>query len=462
MRIGYNRTADPRHYAAVILAAGRSSRMKEFKPLLSVDGRSAIAGLVESIRGAGMEDILAVTGFSRERMREPLDELRAAEAYNADYETGMFSSIKTGLAKATELWPDRRGYLLIPVDCPLISIGTLKALMEAAESKGAESSGSGEGGGDEAGSSGRGCFYVPTFEGKKGHPLLIPASRATEIIDYNGSGGIKAITDRCPEQMVRVPVSDEGCVLDMDTPQAYEELQEYVNRGFRREKLSVLSGRRRVIFIRHGETRQHEEPVFIGQIDVPLSDEGRAQAEEAARQAADLLEADVNASANWVEGMSFGWEPLPPVEHIWCSDLSRTKDTAGAVAAAIAARYGSLGVRPDVIPAKDLREIALGEWEGRSIREIREQFPEDYACRGKDLFTFKTGNRAENFYDMQYRVVKAMRRILEEDYGRNIIIVAHSGVIRALENNLKGLRVDDDWEPLPKGGMRVWESPPVR
>ncbi|MDO5491934.1 MAG: histidine phosphatase family protein, partial [Bacillota bacterium] len=110
----------------------------------------------------------------------------------------------------------------------------------------------------------------------------------------------------------------------------------------------------------------------------------------------------------------------------------------------------------------DLREIALGEWEGRSIREIREQFPEDYACRGKDLFTFKTGNRAENFYDMQYRVVKAMRRILEEDYGRNIIIVAHSGVIRALENNLKGLRVDDDWEPLPKGGMRVWESPPVR
>ncbi|MBQ6400976.1 MAG: histidine phosphatase family protein [Firmicutes bacterium] len=447
MRIGYNRSADPRQYAAVILAAGLSSRMKAFKPLLSVDGRTAIAGLTESIRGAGIEDVLAVTGWGREKLQEPLVRLRVEEAYNADYETGMFSSIQTGLARARELWPEKKAFLLVPVDCPLISIETLTAVMEAADA-GAPAAGD--------------CFYVPTFEGKKGHPLLIPASRAEEIIACPGDGGLKAVTDRYPEKMIRVPVSDEGCVLDMDTPESYEELQGFANRGFRREKLSVLSGRKRVIFIRHGETEQHEEPVFIGQIDVPLSDQGRAQAEEAAREVADLLEADVQASAGWVEGISFGREPLPPVEHVYCSDLSRARETGEAIARGIAGRYGSFGLNPEVVPLEDLREISLGEWEGRPVREIREEVPEDYARRGEDLFTFKTGNQSENFYDLQYRAVKVLRRILEEDYGRNIIIVAHSGVIRALENNLKGLRVDDEWEPLEKGGIRIWESPPVR
>ena len=117
--------------------------------------------------------------------------------------------------------------------------------------------------------------------------------------------------------------------------------------------------------------------------------------------------------------------------------------------------------RPKVIAMPELREVSLGEWDGRPIREIKEQFPEDYAARGEDLFTFKKGNSGENFYDMQYRAMKALRRILEEDFGKNIIICAHSGVVRALENNLKGLRVDDDWEPLEKGDVRLWESPPT-
>ena len=90
--------------------------------------------------------------------------------------------------------------------------------------------------------------------------------------------------------------------------------------------------------------------------------------------------------------------------------------------------------------------------------EIREAEPELYERRGRDRFNFKTGNGSENFYDMQYRAVAALREILAEDFARNIVIVAHSGVIRALENNLKGLRVDDDWQPLEKGGIRIWQE----
>ncbi|MBQ3184817.1 MAG: histidine phosphatase family protein, partial [Firmicutes bacterium] len=96
-------------------------------------------------------------------------------------------------------------------------------------------------------------------------------------------------------------------------------------------------------------------------------------------------------------------------------------------------------------------------WDGRAVRTVREEYPEEYARRGRDIFTFKIGNKAENFYDVQYRAVRALRKILEEDDSRNIVIVSHSAVIRALENNLKGDRVDDPWESLAKGEYRKVE-----
>lgn len=475
MNIGYNRAADPSRYGAVILAAGLSSRMKDFKPLLPVDGQSALSGLAETLHGAGIRDIVIVTGHRREDLQAEIRRHELIEAYNGDFEQGMFTSIRAGLAKAGEAFPDKRGFFLVPVDCPLITIRALRELMAAAEK--------------DNGSTGS-CYFVPTFEGKKGHPLLIPADRTDEILSYDGPGGLKAITDAHWDEMVRVPVPDEEILLDMDTPEGYQAIRDFVAHGFKREKLSVLSSRKRIILVRHGETRQHEEPMFIGQYDVPLSDEGRAQAAAAGEKIADLIADDVTASRSWVEGISLGKEPLPPIEGIWCSDLDRAWETARIIAEKINARYGtvppveqsmadvmsemglmggmnSMGaltapnavpIHVEVQPLQELREIGLGDWDGRPVREIREAEPELYERRGRDRFTFKTGNGSENFYDMQYRAVAALREILAEDFARNIVIVAHSGVIRALENNLKGLRVDDDWQPLEKGGIRIWQE----
>lgn len=467
MRIGYNRTTGSDKYGAVILAAGLSSRMNDFKPLLYVDGRTAIAGLVETLRGAGIEDIVVVTGHERDRLATELEQLRVLEAFNENYEDGMFTSIKAGLAKARESWPDKAGFMLLPVDHPIVSIETIRAVSAATLDVEGEP------------------FAVPTFEGKKGHPLLIPTSRIDEILAYDGPKGLKGITDKDPETMIRVPVTDEGCVMDMDTPEGYKQIVAFVQKGFRRDKLSVLAGRKRIILVRHGQTRQHEEPMFIGQYDVPLSDEGRTQAVEAAEKIAEIIEPDVQEAAGWVEGVSIGKEPLPPLENIWCSDLKRAKETAEIIAGKIRENYGPNAVHeneglvegvdplgmfpasgrmeldPTVTAIEEMREISLGEWDGRPIDEIRREYPEEYERRGEDLFTFKTGNHSENLYDLQYRVIGALRKLLASDDGRNIIIVAHSGVIRAIENNLKGLRIDDDWEPVAKGDIRIWESPPV-
>lgn len=484
MNIGYNRTEDPARYGAVILAAGLSSRMKDFKPLLPVDGRPAITGLAEMLGSAGIRDIVVVTGHRRELLRDEIDRLRLTEAFNEQYESGMFSSMQAGLAKAKECFPDKKGYFLVPVDVPLITIRAVRELMNAADRNEANAADRGE----------ADCFFVPTFEGKKGHPLLVPASRLEEILQHDGTNGLKGITDKDPGKMVRVPVPDEEILLDMDTPEGYEAIQNFVTRGFKREKLEVLASRKRIIFVRHGQTQQHEEPMFIGQYDVPLAEEGRGQAKAVGEALADLIAPDVIASETWVEGISVGKEPFPPLEKIYCSDLGRAKETAEIIAGCINERYrpggasaGGLGgfgaatgsgdfnamselsamyglggspsgkgLEVGVQPLQGLREISLGAWDGRPIREVREESPELYERRGEDLFTFKTGNEAENFYDMQYRAVAALRDLLADDYARNVIIVAHSGVIRALENNLKGLRVDDSWEPLEKGAYRIW------
>ena len=411
----YNNSNNSTGIAAVILSAGYSSRMKRFKPLLKIGETTAVQKLVRSVKDAGIGRIVTVTGYSRELLRPVLDSEGCIEAYNADYDSGMFSSIKTGMSKARELYPDAAGYLVMPVDCPLISAETVRTV--------AEHAGHDSGGED---------FFVPVFEGKKGHPLFVPKFYAEEICSYDGPGGLKAVTDKYWDRMVRIPVSDEGCLLDMDTQESYSELLEFYRSGCVRKDLQELACGRHIALVRHGETMQHAEKMFIGQYDVPLNEKGRMQIVQSAEQlAADFA--------------------CPRV--IYASDLSRTMESAEIILRTF--REKNNGKYPEIVKAPGLREINLGKWDGQPVSRIKAEFPEEYRRRGEDMFIFKTGNKSENFYDLQYRAVKTLRKILENDDSKEIIIVAHSGVIRALQNNLEGKRVNDEWTPVPKGGFVV-------
>lgn len=414
------------NYAAIILAAGYSSRMRSFKPLLPVGEITAIERSVLAVKGADITDIAVVTGYNRELLAPVIENISAeedtemrnsiVEVYNAEYDKGMFSSIKAGLSAIREKSSEAEGVFLMPVDCPLISSNVISSVMQRANDR---------------------EFCVPVFKGKKGHPLFIPRKYFGEICDYDGPGGLKGITDKYWDRFMRVPVEEEGCVMDMDTPEGYEEIKSFLEAGCKRVPLQEFAKGRRIFLIRHGQTRQHNEKMFIGRYDVPLAD----GEEKNIMALAEQLRKENLTEAACRGGLK-----------IYTSPLLRAKQTAEIIIETLGKEKAELCIE------EDLQEISLGTWDGRTVREIREKFPDEYARRGNDLFTFKTGNKAENFYDVQYRAAKTLRKILETDESQDILIVSHSAVIRSLENNLKGLQVDDDWESVDKCSYRIIES----
>ena len=452
----------------LILAAGYSSRMGAFKPLLTIGDATAMEKVSGALKNAGISDIIGVTGYQRELLAPVLVSEEIAEAYNPDFKQGMFTSIQTGIRKAlsemstggfssaldTGSWeaPDAgqerspEGFLLMLVDCPLIPAEVIRQILKTHEENPQ-------------------AFIVPCYRGKKGHPLFIPGQYAGEILSYGGEGGLKAVTNRHEDKLIRLEAGTEAVVLDMDTPEGYEEILEFYGRRMEKagnpeaEKAGdpervkagemkpfgedALKGKR-LFLIRHGEIRQHREKIFLGQTDIPLSEKGKDQAVKAAEE--------LNRY-----GVS--------INRIYTSDLTRAMETAEIIKTGLdkPGRKPGAGGKTvpgtEVIPVPKLREMSLGQWDGLYISEIRERYPEEYKKRGENLMIYKFGNEGENFYDLQYRAMKGFQSVLKreleaEDGCRDIVIVSHSGVINVILSNLQRTELSEQiGNHIPNGGM---------
>lgn len=169
------------------------------------------------------------------------------------------------------------------------------------------------------------------------------------------------------------------------------------------------SGKSRVIYlVRHGKVALEDgQRRYVGQLDVPLAEEGRRQARAMARR---FAHAELTA--------------------IWCSDLSRCRETAAVVGEAA-------GVAPVARP--DLREIAMGDWEGLAFHDVARRFPEAFRARGEDLAGYRTPG-GESFADCSRRAVAAFEELAATTAG-NVLLVGHAGVNRLILCHLLGMPV---------------------
>ena len=187
--------------AAVILAAGRSSRMGDFKPLLPFEGKPAIRFLVDKFIGAAIDRIIIVTGYRAEDIVKSLAGLEEISfIHNEDFETtDMFASVKLALAEARRSELDN--ILVSPVDLPLISRETVrKVLAEPGE------------------------IIIPRHRGRDGHPVKISKVLLESLENYRGEGGLKGALYAHRENIVGLPVEDPFIDADMDTKEDYDSL----------------------------------------------------------------------------------------------------------------------------------------------------------------------------------------------------------------------------------------------
>lgn len=188
--------------AALILAAGYSSRMGSFKPLLPIAGTTVIAHAVAMFRAAGIERIGVVTGHCADQIEPVVDRVGAVVVRNAGYEQGMYSSIRTGVGS---LLPTIDACFLLPVDIPLVRPESVTALAEAFAAN-------------------RAPITYPRFNGQRGHPPLISSALFPDILAGKAEGGLRELLRKHQAGAADVDVLDEGVLLDMDTPEDYAQL----------------------------------------------------------------------------------------------------------------------------------------------------------------------------------------------------------------------------------------------
>lgn len=188
--------------SAIILAAGYSSRMGRFKPLLELGGRAAIEGVISLYQSVGVTDIHVVTGFRSATIQKAVRTSAVRLVHNPDHDAGMFSSVLAGV----KALPTGVGTFFVhPVDIPLVRPHTLTLIMQAGRVHAP-------------------AIAYPVFDGRRGHPPLIRCDLRQAIQFHDGRGGLRAVLDRFDDAAMDVPVADNGVVLDMDTPMDYAQL----------------------------------------------------------------------------------------------------------------------------------------------------------------------------------------------------------------------------------------------
>lgn len=211
--------------AALIVAAGMSSRMGDFKPMLSIGSITIAQRVVATFHQAGIEKIVMVTGYQAVTLERHLSGSGVIFLRNDHYETTqMFDSVKIGLEYLMDKC-DR--VLFTPVDVPLFTAETVRRLLDA-----------------------NAALACPVCDGQQGHPLLISAALLPKILSDCGEQGLKGAVSRCGTAMTAVAVNDPGTLRDADTPEDYSALVEYHNSQLIRPVVSVSLNREMPFFDR--------------------------------------------------------------------------------------------------------------------------------------------------------------------------------------------------------------------
>jgi molybdenum cofactor cytidylyltransferase len=193
---------------ALVLAAGKSSRMGRTKALLSLgsSGETFLHRIIRVLREGGADAVVVVIGGDAAAVRAtlPRDDAQISAVENPRYEEGQLSSLLVGLAAVEQRYDNVEAVMMTLVDLPLISAATVRVVRDAfLANPGAP-------------------LVRPRRGGRHGHPVIFSRSIFGELRRADPSTGAKPVVHAHAAEEVNVDVDDEGAFIDIDTPQDYD------------------------------------------------------------------------------------------------------------------------------------------------------------------------------------------------------------------------------------------------
>lgn len=192
--------------AAVVLAAGGSTRMGRSKPLLPLDGGTYLGAVLGTLARGPVGPVVVVLGAEGERVRREVDLGTAVVVHNPEWRRGMLRSLQVGIDALQRIAPSARGLLMCLVDTPRFSAATVTALVAAFLRTGAP-------------------VVQPAFEGRHGHPVLLSRQLWPELLRASGERGPREVVDAHRDGALEVDVADPWVLRDADTPEEHEALR---------------------------------------------------------------------------------------------------------------------------------------------------------------------------------------------------------------------------------------------
>ena len=199
-------TDKQRRVAAVVLAAGMSTRMKADKLLVQIDGQPLVCRVVRSVEASHARPIIVVTGHEHEHVTAALAGVDCRIVHNTNFRSGLSTSLRAGVAAASEC----DGAMILLGDMPAVSSFLIDKMTAAFDPD-----------------KGR-AICVATYKGRRGNPVLFDRRFFPELLAITGDVGARDIVGKYPELVCEVESGNEGPLIDLDTR---EELEQFLRRS---------------------------------------------------------------------------------------------------------------------------------------------------------------------------------------------------------------------------------------
>ena len=186
---------------AVVLAAGESRRMGTQKLLLPFGDATVVEAVVKAALGSRVDRAMVVLGADAREVRAKLAPTGADFTVNEDHGRGMLSSVQAGFAALGE---GAEAAVVMLGDQPFLPSAVVDAVIAAHRT------------------SGKG-IVIPTFQGRRGHPVLVDMKYRAEVLGLDPSDGLRQLMRAHPDDIHEADVADANVLRDLDTPEDYQE-----------------------------------------------------------------------------------------------------------------------------------------------------------------------------------------------------------------------------------------------